>query len=186
MDVSFSGILSYIEEAAPKLLASGEATPEDLCYSLQETLFAMLVEITERAMAHCSSRDVLIVGGVGCNIHLQEMMQQMCSQRGGLVYAMDDRYCIDNGAMIAWPGILAYKQARTGDSNVHQCPAACMHAFDELRGAGFLAQVTWAFAFQGPQYALPSLSDLRALYYPLRSTPSCPARVCFRPWRRRP
>ena len=26
----------------------------------------MLVEITERAMAHCNSREVLIVGGVGC------------------------------------------------------------------------------------------------------------------------
>lgn len=33
---------------------------------LQETLFAMLVEITERAMAHCGSQEVLIVGGVGC------------------------------------------------------------------------------------------------------------------------
>lgn len=38
---------------------------------LQETLFAMLVEITERAMAHCSAPDVLIVGGVGCNLRLQ-------------------------------------------------------------------------------------------------------------------
>jgi N6-L-threonylcarbamoyladenine synthase len=41
-------------------------TPHDLCFSLQETTFAMLVEITERAMAHVGARDVLIVGGVGC------------------------------------------------------------------------------------------------------------------------
>jgi len=46
MDVSFSGILSYIEEKAPLLLSSGDYTPEDLCFSLQETLFAMLVETT--------------------------------------------------------------------------------------------------------------------------------------------
>ena len=31
----------------------------------------MLVEITERAMAHCGAPDVLIVGGVGCNMRLQ-------------------------------------------------------------------------------------------------------------------
>lgn len=31
----------------------------------------MLVEITERAMAHCGSEEVLIVGGVGCNLRLQ-------------------------------------------------------------------------------------------------------------------
>ncbi|KAH0941619.1 hypothetical protein HID58_001256, partial [Brassica napus] len=67
MDVSFSGILSYIETTAEEKLKNNECTPADLCYSLQETLFAMLVEITERAMAHCDKKDVLIVGGVGCN-----------------------------------------------------------------------------------------------------------------------
>ena len=85
---------------------------EDLCYSLQETIFAMLVEITERAMAHTNSKEVLLVGGVGCNVRLQEMMTQMCKERGGSVCAMDDRYCIDNGAMIAYAGILEFQSGR--------------------------------------------------------------------------
>ena len=38
--------------ACSKLLKSGAATVGDLCFSLQETVFASLVEITERAMAH--------------------------------------------------------------------------------------------------------------------------------------
>ncbi|CAA2998712.1 probable tRNA N6-adenosine threonylcarbamoyltransferase [Olea europaea subsp. europaea] len=108
MDVSFSGILSYIEATAEEKLKANECTPGDLCYSLQETLFAMLVEITERAMAHCDKKDVLIVGGVGCNERLQEMMRIMCSERGGTLYATDDRYCVDNGAMIAYTGLLAH------------------------------------------------------------------------------
>ena len=66
MDISFAGVLSFIEKAAPKVLKSGEYTPEDLCFSLQETVFSMLVEITERAMAHVGSNEVMIVGGVGC------------------------------------------------------------------------------------------------------------------------
>lgn len=107
MDVSFSGILSYIEATAVEKLKNNECTPADLCYSLQETVFAMLVEITERAMAHCDKKDVLIVGGVGCNERLQEMMRIMCSERGGRLFATDDRYCIDNGAMIAYTGLLA-------------------------------------------------------------------------------
>jgi N6-L-threonylcarbamoyladenine synthase len=61
MDVSFSGISTKISEIAKKQLSSGECTVEDLCYSLQETIFAMLVEITERAMAHCGKTDVLLV-----------------------------------------------------------------------------------------------------------------------------
>lgn len=69
MDVSFSGILSQIEQIAKERIPTGEVTAEDLCFSLQETLFAMLVEITERAMAHVESSEVLIVGGVGCKLY---------------------------------------------------------------------------------------------------------------------
>lgn len=109
MDVSFSGILSHIEQHGLNLLRSGECTEADLCYSLQETLFAMLVEITERAMAHCNKNEVLIVGGVGCNERLQEMMRQMVAQRpNGKLHAMDDRYCVDNGCMIGYAGLLQF------------------------------------------------------------------------------
>ncbi|XP_061421486.1 tRNA N6-adenosine threonylcarbamoyltransferase [Lethenteron reissneri] len=113
MDVSFSGILSYIEEAAQRMLASGECTAEDLCFSLQETVFAMLVEITERAMAHCGVREVLIVGGVGCNLRLQEMMEVMCKERGAKLFATDERFCIDNGAMIAQAGWEMFRSGLT-------------------------------------------------------------------------
>jgi len=122
MDCSFSGILAYVDGLAG-LLASGlgddrkdrlrtesgeVVTREDLCFSLQETVFAMLVEITERAMAHVGASQVLIVGGVGCNERLQEMMGLMASERGGSVYATDERFCIDNGIMIAQAGLLAF------------------------------------------------------------------------------
>ncbi|XP_031561523.1 probable tRNA N6-adenosine threonylcarbamoyltransferase [Actinia tenebrosa] len=113
MDVSFSGILSYIESMAPGLIESGECTPEDLCFSLQETVFAMLVETTERAMAHCGSNEVLIVGGVGCNKRLQEMMGIMAEERGAKLYATDMRFCIDNGAMIAQAGWEMFQSGQT-------------------------------------------------------------------------
>lgn len=115
MDVSFSGLLTAVEGVAREAVRVGGAdappaphTPADVCFSFQETAFAMLVEITERAMAHVGSSDVLIVGGVGCNCRLQAMMAAMCAQRGGRLYATDERYCIDNGAMIAYTGGLAF------------------------------------------------------------------------------
>merc|ERR1712093_175794 len=92
MDCSFAGILSCIDILAAELKAnpdqrdpiSGEViTTAALCFSLQETVYAMLVEITERAMAHVGSNQVLIVGGVGCNERLQEMMGLMAKDRGG-------------------------------------------------------------------------------------------------------
>lgn len=77
MDVTLSGILSSIEAYAEdkhfiprsdggESILENNYTPADLCLTLQETVFAMLVEITERAMAHVGSKEVLIVGGVGC------------------------------------------------------------------------------------------------------------------------
>jgi N6-L-threonylcarbamoyladenine synthase len=85
----------------------------DLCYSLQETIFCMLTEVTERALSHVESNSVIIVGGVGCNVRLQEIMQTMLGERDGTIGAMDERYCIDNGAMIAYTGLLMYKQGFT-------------------------------------------------------------------------
>lgn len=117
MDVSFSGILSFIENkvknhqqksrkknASNATVADESWSHEDLCFSLQETLFSMLVETTERAMAHCGSQEVLIVGGVGCNKRLQEMMGIMCKERNAKLFATDERFCIDNGLMIAHAG----------------------------------------------------------------------------------
>lgn len=73
MDVSLSGILTSMEAYALDKRLRNEPThepdiitPADLCFTIQETVFAMLVEITERAMAHINSKEVLIVGGVGC------------------------------------------------------------------------------------------------------------------------
>jgi len=65
--------------------------------------------LTERAMAHVGSQQVLIVGGVGSNLRLQDMMGAMARDRGGSVYATDERFCIDNGIMIAHAGLLAYE-----------------------------------------------------------------------------
>lgn len=108
MDVSFSGLLSFLEERTDKLLQEGY-TPEDLCMSLQETMFSMLIETTERAMSHTASQEVLIVGGVGCNERLQEMMGIMAEERGAKLFATDMRFCIDNGAMIAQAGCCMFK-----------------------------------------------------------------------------
>jgi glycoprotease/Kae1 family metallohydrolase len=65
MDLSFSGMMSAAKDAAathPK---------EDVCFSLQENAFAMLTEVTERALAHTGKEEVLVGGGVAANGRLQ-------------------------------------------------------------------------------------------------------------------
>ncbi|QPG73558.1 putative tRNA threonylcarbamoyladenosine biosynthesis protein kae1 [Brettanomyces nanus] len=127
MDISMSGILEYVDSLAHDLFSGKKSknlydeedgkriTVEDLCFSLQENLFSMLVEITERAMAHVNSNQVLIVGGVGCNERLQEMMDTMAADRNGSIFATDERFCIDNGIMIAHAGLLGYRVGYRND-----------------------------------------------------------------------
>ena len=104
MDVAFSGILT----AAVVKKQNGAAVPA-LCSALQETVFAMLVEVTERAMAHAEKDEVLLGGGVAANSRLRQMLERMASDRGARMFVPEKRLCVDNGAMIAWLGILMHR-----------------------------------------------------------------------------
>ncbi len=105
MDVAFSGMLTKLQQ----LFDSKKHSAEDLAFSAQETAFAMLVEVSERAMAHTDKSELLIGGGVGCNKRLQEMCRIMCKERGAEFFAPPNEYLTDNGAMIAWTGIVMHK-----------------------------------------------------------------------------
>jgi len=104
MDMAFSGILT----AALNLHANG-ARVEDICFSVQETCFAMLTEVTERAMAHVEKNEVLLGGGVVQNKRLQAMVAKMAEERGASMFVPESKLCVDNGAMIAWTGLLMYQ-----------------------------------------------------------------------------
>ncbi len=105
MDFSLSGILSNLKQK----FDSQKYKTQDLCYSAQETVYAMLVEVAERAMAHTGKKELLIGGGVGCNIRLQEMCSLMCKEREATFYAPPNEVLVDNALMIAWTGSLMYQ-----------------------------------------------------------------------------
>ena len=104
MDVAFSGLLT----AALQLLKKG-ARFEDLAFSIQEVAFAMLCEVTERAMAHVEKDEVLLGGGVAQNRRLRDMVARMAGDRGARMFVPPGDLCVDNGAMIAWTGLLMHK-----------------------------------------------------------------------------
>ncbi len=108
MDVAFSGMLT----AALALHRKGVARP-DLALSVESTAYAMLTEITERALAHRRRDSVVLGGGVACNERLRGMVRTMVEERGGTMFAPPRAMCVDNGAMIAWTGRLAFRAGAT-------------------------------------------------------------------------
>ncbi|MEF8900976.1 MAG: bifunctional N(6)-L-threonylcarbamoyladenine synthase/serine/threonine protein kinase [Halovenus sp.] len=113
MDFSFSGIMSAAKDAYD----DGEAV-EDVCYSLQETIFAMLTEVSERALSLTGADELVLGGGVGQNDRLQAMLSSMCDQRGAAFFAPDDRFLRDNAGMIAVLGAKMYAAGDTVDIEV--------------------------------------------------------------------
>jgi len=81
----------------------------DLAYSMQENVFAMLVETAERALAHTEKRELLLGGGVACNSRLQEMCKIMCKERNAKFFCPPVHLLVDNGAMIAFLGEIMFK-----------------------------------------------------------------------------
>ncbi len=103
-DVSYSGMLTE----AKRLFDSGSKF-EDICFSIQETAFAMIVEVTERALAFTDKKEVMIVGGVAANKRLSDMMSAMTKRHSARFSAVPVGYSGDCGAQIAWTGYLAYR-----------------------------------------------------------------------------
>lgn len=103
MNVSLAGVYSNLKKKSEE----GEKV-EDLCFSLQETTFAMVMEICERAMAYTNKSEFIIVGGVASNKRLTKMAEEMCKLRGAKYMSFPMEYAMDNGAMIAWEGFLEH------------------------------------------------------------------------------
>lgn len=108
MDLAFSGLLTSATKKIP-LIGEGKLRKEDLVYSAMHTAFAMLTEVTERALAHTEKKEVLLGGGVGCSKALQQMVGKMCEERGAKLFVPPNAVMVDNGAQIAWTGLLMHK-----------------------------------------------------------------------------
>ena len=108
MDFSFSGITSAAKEAVD----DGEPVA-DVCFALQEHVFAMLTEVAERALSLTGSDELVLGGGVGQNDRLREMLAGMCEARGTDFFAPEPRFLRDNAGMIA---VLGAKMAAAGDT----------------------------------------------------------------------
>ncbi len=108
MDFSFAGITSAAQERVD------DGVPvEDVCCGLQETIFAMLTEVSERALSLTGSDELVLGGGVGQNDRLQTMLASMCEDRGAAFHAPDDRFLRDNAGMIAVLGAKMYDAGQT-------------------------------------------------------------------------
>jgi N6-L-threonylcarbamoyladenine synthase/protein kinase Bud32 len=144
MDLAFSGLVSAAKDHKAPL--------PDVCYSLQETAFAMCVEVTERALSLTGKDEVLLVGGVGANRRLQEMLRIMCEDRGARFFVPEQKYLGDNGAMIAYTGKLMLESGVS-------LPVEASRINPSFRSDE--VEVTWRHEQQNPEKVTAGCGDSR-------------------------
>jgi len=108
-DVSFSGLLT----AALKAYSSSKGRLPDICYSVREIAYSAIVEVAERGISQTGKKEVLLVGGVAASSVLRKKFENMAVDRGVKVYVVPPKYAVDNGVMIAWTGLLLFKEGVT-------------------------------------------------------------------------
>jgi N6-L-threonylcarbamoyladenine synthase len=115
-DVSYSGLLT----ASLSKLRSGEELG-NICYSMQEVSCSMLAEAVERSLAYTGKKEILLTGGVAANKSLQDKLEKVAEIHDAVCYTVQSPFTGDNGAQIAWTGVLALKagmMTRIEDSRV--------------------------------------------------------------------
>ncbi|ADM27913.1 metalloendopeptidase, glycoprotease family [Ignisphaera aggregans DSM 17230] len=109
-DVAFSGLLT----AALKMYRKG-VDLNDICLTLREIAYNSILEVAARCLVHTKKKELLVVGGVAASPILREKFLQLAKTYNSSLGIVPPKYAVDNGVMIAWTGLLAFKKGITID-----------------------------------------------------------------------
>lgn len=105
LDFSFSGLKTF---AANTIRANGQddQTRADIARAFEDAVVDTLAIKCRRALDQTGLRRLVIAGGVSANRTLRERLAEMMQKRGGNVFYARPEFCTDNGAMIAYAGMV--------------------------------------------------------------------------------
>jgi len=117
LDFSFSGLKTF---AANTIRQSGgdEQTKADIARAFEEAVIDTLAIKCRRALEQTGYNQLVIAGGVSANKPLRNKLEQLMQQRKGHVFYARPEFCTDNGAMIAYAGMVRLQAQEKSDLHV--------------------------------------------------------------------
>lgn len=108
LDFSFSGLKTF---AANTIRANGDddQTRADIARAFEDAVVDTLAIKSKRALGQTGFKRLVIAGGVSANRTLRSKLAEMMQKRGGEVFYARPEFCTDNGAMIAYAGLIRLK-----------------------------------------------------------------------------
>ncbi|NGX16117.1 tRNA (adenosine(37)-N6)-threonylcarbamoyltransferase complex transferase subunit TsaD [Wenzhouxiangella sp. XN24] len=105
LDFSFSGLKTAVITGI-RDLDMDENARADVAWEFQEAIVDTLVGKSLRAAEQTGIQRLVIAGGVGANRRLRERLAAAAQEIGAEVFYPRLEFCTDNGAMIAYAGML--------------------------------------------------------------------------------
>ena len=125
LDFSFSGLKTAAANTIHQYNQSvdlDEQTKADIARAFEDALVDTLLIKSRRALEQAGFNRLVIAGGVSANKTLRNKLAELMAQRKGQVYYPRIEFCTDNGAMIAYAGMIHLKQQQYSDLAINVRP----------------------------------------------------------------
>ncbi|KFC79398.1 t(6)A37 threonylcarbamoyladenosine biosynthesis protein [Ewingella americana] len=121
LDFSFSGLKTF---AANTVRANDDSpqTHADIARAFEDAVVDTLAIKCKRALEQTGFKRLVMAGGVSANRTLRAKLGEMMTKRGGEVFYARPEFCTDNGAMIAYAGMVRLQTGATQDLSVSVRP----------------------------------------------------------------
>ncbi|ATZ12737.1 tRNA (adenosine(37)-N6)-threonylcarbamoyltransferase complex transferase subunit TsaD [Erwinia amylovora] len=108
LDFSFSGLKTFAANTIRDNDDSSQ-TRADIARAFEDAVVDTLAIKCRRALDQSGFKRLVIAGGVSANGTLRAKLAEMMQKRGGEVFYARPEFCTDNGAMIAYAGMVRLK-----------------------------------------------------------------------------
>lgn len=113
LDFSFSGLKTFSANTIRKNMQDDGTLDEqmraDIARAFEDALVDTLVIKSRRALEQTGFSRLVIAGGVSANKTLRQKLAVLMQQRKGQIFYPRIEFCTDNGAMIAYAGMVRFK-----------------------------------------------------------------------------
>jgi len=123
LDFSFSGLKTAVLNQVKKFEAKKIDDPTelaqfhaDLARSFVDSIVAVLVSKSEKALKQTGCKHLVLAGGVGANQQLRNVLNDKAQKGGFEVHYPPLELCTDNGVMIAFAGALRMLAENNGST----------------------------------------------------------------------
>ena len=122
LNFSFSGLKTHVLTTW-NTSDQNELIKMSIAYAFQHAVVETLSTKCQRAIEQTQITRLVLAGGVGANQSLRIKLTDMVANYAGKIYFPRPEFCTDNGAMIAFAGLLQYQAGKMDTSHAIEVKA---------------------------------------------------------------